>query len=160
MTTNRNFAADRDNRATVIAGSSGQRYIHNVFVNPDNDYELISLNWTGYNFDHSLFFGVGAHQKHRKKLTVFLCLYFFHSFIRLFFFARFLLVAVAFFSPLPWQLAEFFSHLDLSLLSASRIYRGGGCDTTAMPRGKLGNLHFYPSLSLSLSLIHSIHHSL
>jgi hypothetical protein len=39
---------DRDSRGTVIAGSSGQRYINNVFYNPDNDYEMIALNWTGY----------------------------------------------------------------------------------------------------------------
>ena len=32
----------------MIAGSSGQRYIDNIFVNPDNDYEMIALNWTGY----------------------------------------------------------------------------------------------------------------
>lgn len=44
---NRNFATDRDSRGTVIAGSSGQRYINNVFVNPDNDYEMMALNWTG-----------------------------------------------------------------------------------------------------------------
>lgn len=39
---------DRDSRGTIIAGSSGQRYIDNIFVNPDNDYEMIALNWTGY----------------------------------------------------------------------------------------------------------------
>lgn len=44
----RNYATDRDSRGTIIAGSSGQRYIDNVFYNPDNDYEMIALNWTGY----------------------------------------------------------------------------------------------------------------
>lgn len=44
----RNFATDRDNRGTIIAGSNGQRYYYNVLVNPDNDYEMIALNWTKY----------------------------------------------------------------------------------------------------------------
>ncbi|CAH2076021.1 unnamed protein product, partial [Iphiclides podalirius] len=40
----RNYALDRNGRATVAAGTAGQHYVDNVFFNPDNDYEMISVN--------------------------------------------------------------------------------------------------------------------
>lgn len=40
----RNFALDREGRATVVAGTAGQHYIDNIFFNPDNDYEMITVN--------------------------------------------------------------------------------------------------------------------
>lgn len=40
----RNNAIDREGRATVVAGTAGQHYIDNVFFNPDNDYEMITVN--------------------------------------------------------------------------------------------------------------------
>ncbi|XP_050673785.1 protein bark beetle isoform X2 [Leptidea sinapis] len=40
----KNYALDRDGRATVVAGTAGQHYIDNIFFNPDNDYEMITVN--------------------------------------------------------------------------------------------------------------------
>ncbi|CAH2236667.1 jg20886 [Pararge aegeria aegeria] len=40
----RNYALDRDGRATVVAGTAGQHYVDNIFFNPDNDYEMITVN--------------------------------------------------------------------------------------------------------------------
>ncbi|KAG6445644.1 protein bark beetle isoform X2 [Manduca sexta] len=40
----RNYALDREGRATVVAGTAGQNYVDNIFFNPDNDYEMITVN--------------------------------------------------------------------------------------------------------------------
>ncbi|OWR46233.1 Neurotrypsin [Danaus plexippus plexippus] len=40
----KNYALDREGRATVAAGTAGQHYVDNVFFNPDNDYEMITVN--------------------------------------------------------------------------------------------------------------------
>ncbi|XP_060803589.1 protein bark beetle [Amyelois transitella] len=40
----KNYALDREGRATVVAGTAGQHYVDNVFFNPDNDYEMITVN--------------------------------------------------------------------------------------------------------------------
>jgi len=39
-----NFAFDRENRGTIIAGTAGQHYVDNVLFNPDNDYEIVTVN--------------------------------------------------------------------------------------------------------------------
>ncbi|GLH02202.1 LOW QUALITY PROTEIN: Protein bark beetle [Gryllus bimaculatus] len=59
-----NYATDRDSRSTVIAGTAGQHYVDNVFYDPENDYEIVTVNssldvwktpidakhnWWGYN---------------------------------------------------------------------------------------------------------------
>lgn len=38
------MATDWSGRATVVAGTAGQHYIDNIFYNPDNDYEMITVN--------------------------------------------------------------------------------------------------------------------
>lgn len=40
----RNIATDWRGRATVVAGTAGQQYVDNIFFNPDNDYEMVTLN--------------------------------------------------------------------------------------------------------------------
>ncbi|XP_041988464.1 protein bark beetle isoform X2 [Aricia agestis] len=40
----KNYAICREGRATVAAGTAGQHYVDNVFFNPDNDYEMITVN--------------------------------------------------------------------------------------------------------------------
>ncbi|PZC85077.1 hypothetical protein B5X24_HaOG202841 [Helicoverpa armigera] len=40
----KNYATDREGRATVVAGTAGQNYVDNIFFNPDNDYEMITVN--------------------------------------------------------------------------------------------------------------------
>ncbi|XP_046838795.1 protein bark beetle [Vespa crabro] len=40
----KNYAVDREGRSTIIAGTPGQRYVDNVFFNPDNDYEILTIN--------------------------------------------------------------------------------------------------------------------
>ncbi|XP_057327444.1 protein bark beetle isoform X2 [Microplitis mediator] len=40
----KNYAIDRNGRSTVIAGTPGQQYVDNVFFNPDNDYEMQTIN--------------------------------------------------------------------------------------------------------------------
>ncbi|KAG7306290.1 hypothetical protein JYU34_008890 [Plutella xylostella] len=40
----RNHALDREGRATIVAGTAGQHYVDNIFFNPDNDYEMITVN--------------------------------------------------------------------------------------------------------------------
>ena len=44
----RNYAVDRDGRSTIVAGTPGQRYVDNVFFNPDNDYEMLTMNRSQY----------------------------------------------------------------------------------------------------------------
>lgn len=39
-----NLATRPNQRSTIIANSAGQHYIQNYFVNPDNDYEMSSVN--------------------------------------------------------------------------------------------------------------------
>ncbi|XP_017774038.1 PREDICTED: protein bark beetle isoform X2 [Nicrophorus vespilloides] len=39
-----NYALTRDSKATIVAGTAGQRYIDNIFFNPDNDYEIMTVN--------------------------------------------------------------------------------------------------------------------
>ncbi|XP_015594324.1 protein bark beetle isoform X2 [Cephus cinctus] len=40
----KNYAVDREGRSTIIAGTPGQQYVDNVFFNPDNDYEMLTVN--------------------------------------------------------------------------------------------------------------------
>lgn len=40
----RNIATNWMGRATIIAGTAGQQYVDNIFENPDNDYEIITVN--------------------------------------------------------------------------------------------------------------------
>ncbi|KAL0880639.1 hypothetical protein ABMA27_001864 [Loxostege sticticalis] len=40
----KNYALDREGRATIVAGTAGQHYVDNIFFNPDNDYEMITVN--------------------------------------------------------------------------------------------------------------------
>ncbi|XP_033297170.1 protein bark beetle [Bombus bifarius] len=40
----KNYAVDRDGRSTIVAGTPGQQYVDNVFFNPDNDYEMLTMN--------------------------------------------------------------------------------------------------------------------
>lgn len=42
----RNYALDRDARSTIVAGTAGQQYIDNVLYDPDNDYEIVTVNST------------------------------------------------------------------------------------------------------------------
>ncbi|XP_044255606.1 protein bark beetle isoform X2 [Tribolium madens] len=39
-----NYAIHRDSRSTIVAGTAGQHYVDNIFFNPDNDYEMITVN--------------------------------------------------------------------------------------------------------------------
>ncbi|KAL3267568.1 hypothetical protein HHI36_011686 [Cryptolaemus montrouzieri] len=39
-----NYARSWDSRATIVAGTAGQQYVDNIFFNPDNDYEIITVN--------------------------------------------------------------------------------------------------------------------
>lgn len=39
-----NYAVDYQSRSTVVAGTAGQHYVDNIFFNPDNDYEMITVN--------------------------------------------------------------------------------------------------------------------
>ncbi|XP_014255547.1 protein bark beetle [Cimex lectularius] len=39
-----NLAVDRDRRSTITAGTAGQHYVDNIFFNPDNDYEIVTVN--------------------------------------------------------------------------------------------------------------------
>ncbi|XP_055547714.1 protein bark beetle isoform X2 [Wyeomyia smithii] len=41
-----NVATDWSGRATIVAGTAGQHYVDNIFANPDNDYEMITVNRT------------------------------------------------------------------------------------------------------------------
>ncbi|XP_023246946.1 protein bark beetle [Copidosoma floridanum] len=40
----KNYAVDREGRSTIVAGTPGQQYVDNIFFNPDNDYEMITIN--------------------------------------------------------------------------------------------------------------------
>lgn len=39
-----NYAVHLHSRSTVIAGTAGQSYVDNIFFNPNNDYEMITVN--------------------------------------------------------------------------------------------------------------------
>ncbi|KAK9870170.1 hypothetical protein WA026_006260 [Henosepilachna vigintioctopunctata] len=39
-----NYALSLDSRSTIVAGTAGQQYVDNIFSNPDNDYEIITVN--------------------------------------------------------------------------------------------------------------------
>ncbi|XP_054261454.1 protein bark beetle-like isoform X2 [Macrosteles quadrilineatus] len=39
-----NYAIAPDSKGTVIAGTAGQQYVDNIFFNPDNDYEIVTVN--------------------------------------------------------------------------------------------------------------------
>ncbi|KAF2901827.1 hypothetical protein ILUMI_04359, partial [Ignelater luminosus] len=39
-----NYAVHVDSRSTIVAGTAGQHYVDNIFWNPDNDYEMITVN--------------------------------------------------------------------------------------------------------------------
>ncbi|XP_031785209.1 protein bark beetle isoform X2 [Nasonia vitripennis] len=40
----KNYAVDREGRSTIVAGTPGQQYVDNIFFNPDNDYEMLTIN--------------------------------------------------------------------------------------------------------------------
>jgi len=44
---NRNEATNIQNKGTILALSNGQYYIHNIFYNPENNYEIVAA--TGSN---------------------------------------------------------------------------------------------------------------
>lgn len=39
-----NVATDWRGRTTIVAGTAGQSYVDNIFFNPDNDYEMLTVN--------------------------------------------------------------------------------------------------------------------
>ncbi|XP_048517043.1 protein bark beetle isoform X2 [Dendroctonus ponderosae] len=39
-----NYALKPESKSTVVAGTAGQHYVDNIFFNPDNDYEIITVN--------------------------------------------------------------------------------------------------------------------
>ncbi|XP_055710937.1 protein bark beetle [Phlebotomus papatasi] len=45
-----NVATDWRGRATIVAGTAGQNYVDNIFYNPDNDYEMITVNRSIFDF--------------------------------------------------------------------------------------------------------------
>ncbi|XP_023022507.2 C-type lectin domain-containing protein bark beetle isoform X1 [Leptinotarsa decemlineata] len=46
-----NFAENRDSRSTVVAGTAGQHYVDNIFFDPDNDYEMVTVNRSLFEFN-------------------------------------------------------------------------------------------------------------
>ncbi|KAF5303544.1 hypothetical protein FQR65_LT08145 [Abscondita terminalis] len=49
-----NYAAHLDSRSTIVAGTAGQHYVDNIFFNPDNDFEMITVNRSLFNFSSTL----------------------------------------------------------------------------------------------------------
>ncbi|XP_053697382.1 protein bark beetle [Sabethes cyaneus] len=47
-----NVATDWSGRATIVAGTAGQHYVDNIFANPDNDYEMITVNRSIFEFQY------------------------------------------------------------------------------------------------------------
>ncbi|KAL9707408.1 hypothetical protein quinque_010926 [Culex quinquefasciatus] len=45
-----NVATDWSGRATIVAGTAGQHYVDNIFANPENDYEMITVNRSIFEF--------------------------------------------------------------------------------------------------------------
>ncbi|XP_060532359.1 protein bark beetle isoform X2 [Cylas formicarius] len=39
-----NYAIKRETKSTIVAGTAGQHYVDNIFFDPDNDYEIITVN--------------------------------------------------------------------------------------------------------------------
>ncbi|XP_067009482.2 protein bark beetle [Anabrus simplex] len=39
-----NYATVRESRSTIVAGTAGQHYVDNVFFDPENDYEIVTVN--------------------------------------------------------------------------------------------------------------------
>ncbi|PSN57210.1 hypothetical protein C0J52_05036 [Blattella germanica] len=39
-----NYALEREARGTIVAGTAGQQFVDNVFFNPYNDYEIVTVN--------------------------------------------------------------------------------------------------------------------
>lgn len=35
---------ERDSKGTIVAGTAGQHYIDNILFNPENDYEIVTVN--------------------------------------------------------------------------------------------------------------------
>ncbi|XP_019892680.2 protein bark beetle isoform X1 [Musca domestica] len=48
----RNIATNWMGRATIVAGTAGQQYVDNIFENPDNDYEIITVNSSILSIDY------------------------------------------------------------------------------------------------------------
>lgn len=46
-----NYAVERDKKSTIIAGTAGQHYVDNIFWDPDNDYEMITVNRSLFEFN-------------------------------------------------------------------------------------------------------------
>ena len=42
----RNYAIEKDTwmSSTIVAGTAGQHYVDNIFFNPENDYEIMTVN--------------------------------------------------------------------------------------------------------------------
>ncbi|KAF5304533.1 hypothetical protein FQA39_LY09584 [Lamprigera yunnana] len=49
-----NYAVHMISRSTIVAGTAGQHYVDNIFFNPDNDYEMITVNRSLFNFSSTL----------------------------------------------------------------------------------------------------------
>ncbi|XP_045480313.1 protein bark beetle isoform X1 [Harmonia axyridis] len=49
-----NYALAWDTKSTIVAGTAGQQYVDNIFSNPDNDYEMITVNRSLFEFNSSL----------------------------------------------------------------------------------------------------------
>ncbi|CAG9761945.1 unnamed protein product [Ceutorhynchus assimilis] len=49
-----NYALKRESKSTIIAGTAGQHYVDNIFFNPDNDYEIITVNRSLFEFNSSM----------------------------------------------------------------------------------------------------------
>ncbi|KAJ8919535.1 hypothetical protein NQ315_002156 [Exocentrus adspersus] len=49
-----NYARFRDSRSTIVAGTAGQHYVDNIFSDPDNDYEMITVNRSLFEFNSTL----------------------------------------------------------------------------------------------------------
>ncbi|XP_037882246.1 protein bark beetle isoform X1 [Glossina fuscipes] len=47
-----NVATSWLGRATIVAGTAGQQYVDNIFENPENDYEIITVNSSILSFDY------------------------------------------------------------------------------------------------------------
>ncbi|KAK6621229.1 hypothetical protein RUM43_011535 [Polyplax serrata] len=49
-----NYGMNIENHATILAGTAGQHYVDNVLYNPDNDYEIVTVNRSLAGLDRSL----------------------------------------------------------------------------------------------------------
>lgn len=48
-----NVATLDTERATVVAGTAGQQYVDNIFDNPENDYEIVTINSSRYKYKNT-----------------------------------------------------------------------------------------------------------